>query len=299
MRACFSTPEKSSTTPAVVCSALSRVIGTCKQVLYLFWRSPFLHPFIRTYHSISSRTSTFPLRLSADRPAQVSFVPPSSWCHAVMPSMTSRCHFQEAETTALEAPSDQDLRVPCYCEENVWRLAYRKLKQEAAEQSTAPQQPNSYHVLFVSNPRKCVPFFHQRAVGDPNKACFWDYHVILLCTDPHGTTVVLDIDSRLAYGCRIEDYLDETFPPHLPNDFQPMFRVIEARLFLKHFSSDRMHMFNPKTQQWNAPPPTYSCIQATGDAESNLMKYVDMIHHTNDDKLGVVLTFEQLRQRFL
>ena len=33
-----------------------------------------------------------------------------------------------AAETALSCASDRDLRVPCYCEENVWRLAHRRLR---------------------------------------------------------------------------------------------------------------------------------------------------------------------------
>jgi hypothetical protein len=74
-------------------------------------------------------------------------------------------------------------------------------------------------------------------------------------------------------------------------------RVIEAPLYLKHFSSDRMHMYNAETDSWNAPPPTYPCIQTDG-VKSNLKQYIDMTNCTADEKLGVVLTLDQLRQRF-
>ena len=35
----------------------------------------------------------------------------------------------EAHRSAVAALSDQSLRVPCYCEENVWRSACRKMHQ--------------------------------------------------------------------------------------------------------------------------------------------------------------------------
>jgi hypothetical protein len=135
---------------------------------------------------------------------------------------TRPSHCESANTTALEA--DQALRVPCYCEENVWRLAYRRLKQQEQQQSQHHPYASEYYVIFISNERQCVPFFHQLAVEDSRKPCFWDYHVILFVTDLHGSTFVLDLDSRLPYGCRFEDYLAATFALDLPDNFAPLFR---------------------------------------------------------------------------
>lgn len=46
-----------------------------------------------------------------------------------------------AEESALEAPNDQALRVPYYCEENVWRLAVRKRTQQPTDR---------FWVVFIS-----------------------------------------------------------------------------------------------------------------------------------------------------
>lgn len=151
----------------------------------------------------------------------------------------------EATTSALEAPNDKSLRIPCYCEENVWRLACRKLDENNKQQQQQQQDEQSYHVVFVSNKRKCVPMFHQVAAkNDPsNTPCCWDYHVILFCTTSSGNrssngisesagasssseTMVLDIDSVLPYPCPLEDYLTETFPSdfNYTSVYAPMFR---------------------------------------------------------------------------
>ena len=58
----------------------------------------------------------------------------------------------EAAKTALEAENDADLRIPCYCEENIWRLAYRMIHGNNNKLDDV-----QYHVVFVSNPSKCVP----------------------------------------------------------------------------------------------------------------------------------------------
>jgi protein N-terminal glutamine amidohydrolase len=152
-----------------------------------------------------------------------------------------------ATATALEAPSDQSLRVPCYCEENVWRLACRKLYEcnKGGSQNVDDKNclSHQYHVVFVSNPRKCVPMFHQLAAKDPKDPCFWDYHVILLCTtttlnatpvskrapsehDEVTTTVVFDMDSYLPYPCPLKDYVKESFSREkkFPKEYNPRFR---------------------------------------------------------------------------
>jgi protein N-terminal glutamine amidohydrolase len=152
-----------------------------------------------------------------------------------------------AAATALEAPSDQSLRVPCYCEENVWRLAIRKLpaSKKGGSQTVNDENGHShqYHAVFVSNPRKCVPMFHQLAAKDPKDPCFWDYHVILFCTtttlnatpasektsserDESTTTVVYDMDSYLPYPCPLKDYLKASFAREkkFPKEYEPQFR---------------------------------------------------------------------------
>jgi hypothetical protein len=140
-----------------------------------------------------------------------------------------------ASNTALEAPTDQSLRVPCYCEENVWRLAYRKLHETNNDDTD-----NQYHVVFVTNPKQCVPMFQQLAISNAQKPCFWDYHVILFCTtrsssssqDDNSTTTatttmsVLDMDSHLPYPCTLQTYLNRVFPFDfgLPEEYAPYFR---------------------------------------------------------------------------
>ena len=117
-----------------------------------------------------------------------------------------------AAKSAIEASSDKSLRVPCYCEENVWRLAYRKIHQQekkkqqqqekqkrqqkkkkikttaAATTTTRTTSSFHYHVVFISNPKGCAPLFQQLAASDRDSAVFWDYHVILLEQESNSTT---------------------------------------------------------------------------------------------------------------
>ncbi|OEU10525.1 hypothetical protein FRACYDRAFT_193868 [Fragilariopsis cylindrus CCMP1102] len=195
-----------------------------------------------------------------------------------------------AAKSAIEASSDKSLRVPCYCEENVWRLAYRKIHQQekkkkqqqekkqkrqqkkkkittaAATTTTTTTSSFQYHVVFISNPKGCAPLFQQLAASDRDSAVFWDYHDV---TEGTTTTTVLtkntlvwDIDSYLPFPCHLEDYIEMVFPNNLdwPKEYAPYFRVIDASIYLRHFSSDRSHMYNSDTNTWNALPPSYDCI---------------------------------------
>ena len=121
-----------------------------------------------------------------------------------------------AAKSAIEASSDKSLRVPCYCEENVWRLAYRKIHQQqekkqqqqekqkqqqkkiktAAAATTTRTTTSSfqYHVVFISNPKGCAPLFQQLAASDRDSAVFWDYHVILLEQENNSTTTTTNDD---------------------------------------------------------------------------------------------------------
>jgi hypothetical protein len=197
---------------------------------------------------------------------------------------------QTAAETALQVNNGQDLRVPCYCEENVWRLAHRKTHQE-------PE--NRYYVAFISNPMKYVPMFQQLASGNVDEPCCWDYHVILISLAlPENKVIVWDCDSRVPYPCPLSEYLEESFPYDDDEPFAPLFRLIPASSFLKNFSSDRMHMYDAKTKTWNAPPPRYDCILS---GPSNLNAYLDFATQrsstpTTDDSLyGKVLNLPELR----
>mmetsp|Transcript_18086 Transcript_18086/g.22141 ORF Transcript_18086/g.22141 Transcript_18086/m.22141 type:complete len:261 (-) Transcript_18086:52-834(-) len=231
-----------------------------------------------------------------------------------------------ASATALSSRSEQDLRVPCYCEENVWRLAYRRLfgsivntSSSSVNKGDTDKENIQYYVVFVSNEQKCCPMLHQKASRDANAPCFWDYHVILIqCSKQQGqkgrkTNVaqVLDLDTRLAYPCPLEHYLDETFNLEFADKksnkkLSPKFRLIRAELFLQHFYSDRMHMCQDGNK-WSAPPPTYDCIltdlrNMKVNKKGNLSNLDDFVSMKGKGKespaMGEVLTLKELRTRF-
>jgi len=209
-----------------------------------------------------------------------------------------------AESTALQSPSDHDLRVPCYCEENAWRVAYRHLNTGTTTSSSSSGDNNvdwKYFIVFISNNRKCCPMFMQRALpkDDPTDYVCWDYHVIVMRSTVQNnndeTTIVvsevLDIDTWITpYPTPLSKYLVESFPhaadPNFNKQYLPLFNVVRAEDFIKDFYSDRMHMF--KDGKWNSPPPEYPPImnglkmddndseERDGLTGSNLDSYISM-----------------------
>ena len=129
----------------------------------------------------------------------------------------------EASRSAVAAPSDQSLRVPCYCEENVWRLACRKIHQCDTSASSS-----SFFAVFISSKTKVVPMFYQRASRDPyNEACLWDYHVVLL-EERRQEYWIHDVDCVLSTNKPIplQHYLRHCFPVNVTDDYTPLFRYV-------------------------------------------------------------------------
>ena len=218
------------------------------------------------------------------------------------PAYTMDHHsLNEATQSALEAPSDQELRVPCYCEENVYRLVARKLAQPGSERSSTAG--GSYYVVFVSSRSQCVPMYRQLASTMPTSVCLWDYHVIVVHVADNGP-LILDMDSRLPYPCTLEMYVRCTFPEEVPLIYAPLFRVVRAEVYLKHFSSDRSHM-RKEDGTWMAAPPAYACIHA--GTSTNLDQYRNMEwresdqvdEHSLQTQFGVVFNQDQFLAYFL
>lgn len=114
-----------------------------------------------------------------------------------------------AAKSATEVKNDQELRVPCYCEENVWRLAHRRINNKKSnienepkrqkknqiqkistnEESSTTNNTTTMHdyVVFISNPLKACPMYRQKACKNKDYVC-WDYHVILLSSSKNITS---------------------------------------------------------------------------------------------------------------
>jgi protein N-terminal glutamine amidohydrolase len=181
---------------------------------------------------------------------------------------TSRMKRADAESLGLR-------RQPFYCEENVWQLC---------------QEPRFAHrpreVVFVSNPARALPMWHQRAAR--GRPIVWDYHVLLLARDP---CEIWDVDTLLGVPVPALEYLGESFHPGVPAEMRPLFRLVPAEIFTATFASDRSHMRRPDGS-FEKPPPPWPAIGAPG-APSNLLAFVEM----EQPFLGEVLSLAELTAR--
>ena len=62
-----------------------------------------------------------------------------------------------AGKTAMSCQEESQLRVKCYCEENVWRLAFRRIcglhdsVEKLDDGDDGGKENVDYHVVFISN----------------------------------------------------------------------------------------------------------------------------------------------------
>lgn len=176
---------------------------------------------------------------------------------------------------------------PCYCEENVWKLC------ADVRDSQAKELPYCY-VVFVSNDKRTVPLWRQRAGKEEEKLVIWDYHVLFLYA-PDDRCLVYDLDSELPFPTHFHKYVTETFrTDHILNpDYFRYFRVLPAAVFLQNFSSDRRHMKRPDGS-WIKPPPDYPII-ITSASSHNLEEFINMDPTKGN---GEVMNLTQLVRKF-
>lgn len=198
---------------------------------------------------------------------------------------------------------------PYYCEENVYLLC-----KKLCEDGIAKTDGSDLFVVFISNEKNQIPLWHQRASHRADGVILWDYHVI--CVQKRKEKLlpdlVWDLDSSLPFPSPLATYVAETIRPsfQLFSEFQRVFRVVHAPIFLKSFASDRRHMKDP-SGNWNATPPSYEVIAAEDGTVHNLNEYlamssVDAIKNIGADtvdaalaqKLGVLVGESQLEEFF-
>ncbi|XP_047344462.1 protein N-terminal glutamine amidohydrolase-like [Vespa velutina] len=174
-----------------------------------------------------------------------------------------------------------------YREENVWKLC-----QDVATKHGSELQ--HCHVAFISNSRRSVPLWRQRAGKDEDKLVVWDYHVILIYA-PDERAVVYDLDSALPYPTHFWKYATETFRSDeaLRPEYHRRFRLVPASLYLQQFASNRQHM-KREDGTWIKTPPDYPPI-STPTCKDNLDSFINMDPGTG---LGTVMSLKQLVNRF-
>ncbi|GAY53711.1 hypothetical protein CUMW_151180 [Citrus unshiu] len=196
--------------------------------------------------------------------------------------------------------SSQFQHTPYYCEENVYLLCKKLCANGTAEADGSD--------LFV------IPLWHQKASQRADGVVLWDYHVICVQRKKGGDSpcLVWDLDSSLPFPSPLAPYVSETIQPsfQLFSEYQRFFRIVHAPVFLRCFASDRRHM-KDSAGNWIAQPPAYEPIVAEDKTEHNLNEYneiradevsvnvePDLIHAVYTNKLGVVLSENQLEEFF-
>ncbi|XAR68517.1 hypothetical protein NMG60_11003661 [Bertholletia excelsa] len=152
------------------------------------------------------------------------------------------------------APMDVSLfhHTPFYCEENVYLLC-----KNLCTSGVADADGSDLFVVFISNEKKQVPLWHQKASQRADGVILWDYHVICVQRKKEGnsTPLVWDLDSSLPFPSPLGSYIAETIRPsfQLFSEFERFFRVVHAPIFLRSFASDRRHM-KDSSGNWIAKP---------------------------------------------
>jgi hypothetical protein len=80
----------------------------------------------------------------------------------------------------------------CYCEENVYKLC------EAVRTNAPAAELEKCYAVFVSNKKRVVPLWRQKAGREEERLVIWDYHVVFIYR-PDDRTLVYDLDSELPF----------------------------------------------------------------------------------------------------
>ncbi|KAK7278924.1 hypothetical protein RJT34_23963 [Clitoria ternatea] len=162
---------------------------------------------------------------------------------------------------------------PFYCEENVYLLC-----KKLCDDGVANAQGSDLFVVFISNEKKQIPLWNQKASKRADGVILWDYHVICIQITQGGSSpLVWDIDSSLPFPSPLTSYVSETIRPsfQLFSDFNRLFRVVHAPIFLCCFASDRRHM-KDSDGNWIEEPPPHETIIAEDGTVHNLNEYINM-----------------------
>lgn len=136
---------------------------------------------------------------------------------------------------------------PYWCEENAWHLC------------AEPRVGRDVAVVVISNPRRSVALWHQRAAAEPTAPVVWDYHVVVAGRDDDDAVRIWDLDTTLGFPSAAGEYLTRTFHPSVPSPLQPRFRLIDRVRWRAEFASDRRHM-RGADGRWHQPPPPWPPI---------------------------------------
>ena len=195
--------------------------------------------------------------------------------------------WENMQIKIISKPFFQCSYAACYCEENVFKIC-QNLKDNFENEL------DKCYAVFVSNKKRVVPLWRQKAGRDEEKLVIWDYHVIFIYR-PDDRTLVYDLDSELPFPTYFHKYVTETFRTDaiLNPEYHRIFRVVPATTFLQNFASDRRHM-RKDDGSWLKPPPNYPCISNSASAH-NLDEFISMDGSTG---FGEVLSLTDFVKKF-
>ncbi|KAK2653153.1 hypothetical protein Ddye_013009 [Dipteronia dyeriana] len=210
--------------------------------------------------------------------------------------------------SSLESSSQFDHTL-FYCEENVYFLC-----KKLCANGVADADGSDLYVVFISNEKKQIPLWHQKASKRADGVILWDYHVVCIQRKRGGDSpcLVWDLDSSLPFPSPLASYVSETVQPsfRLFSEYQRLFRIVHAPILLRFFASDRRHMKDP-AGNWIVEPPSYEPIVAEDKTVHNLNEYIEiraedistnvgaeLINDVSNKKLGVVMNENQLQEFF-
>lgn len=162
---------------------------------------------------------------------------------------------------------------PFYCEENVYLLC-----KKLCSDGIAKAEGSDLFVVFISNEKKQIPLWNQKASKRADGVILWDYHVICIQIKQGDVPpLVWDLDSTLPFPSPLPSYVSETIRPsfQLFSDYNRLFRVVHAPIFLRSFASDRRHM-KDSGGKWVEEPPPHEPIVAEDGTVHNLNEYINM-----------------------
>lgn len=165
-----------------------------------------------------------------------------------------------------------------YCEENVWHLA-----------GAPGLHPGVRRVIVVASLGHAVPVWCQRLAPAPDQPVLWDYHVILAVSGRERW--IYDLDTTLPLPCAMDEYIERTFGQarEAPPSYRPWFRVVEAEVYRRAFTSDRSHMRDAEGA-WLSPPPAWEVLMGS----EPLLPLACAIDMRNRDVPGLVCDLDGL-----
>lgn len=86
----------------------------------------------------------------------------------------------------------------------MWKLCEQVKKTHPAELSKC-------YAVFVSNERRTVPLWRQKAGRGDEKLVIWDYHVFFMHNPSPNRCLVFDMDTTLPFPTYFHKYVTETF----------------------------------------------------------------------------------------